>query len=72
MVKEKMLSPRDAAQKLNIGLQRLYVLLYSGKLRAEKQGNRWLIPASAIAERLERVETFKKLRGASAEGDHAD
>ena len=67
MAKEKMLNPREAAQRLNVGLQRLYVLLYSGKLRAEKQGNRWMIPASAITERLQRVKTFRELQGASAE-----
>jgi len=71
MTKERMLNPREAAQRLNIGLQRLYVLLYSGKLRANKQGNRWMIPASAITERLQQVKTFRELQGASAEADHA-
>ncbi|HVB59185.1 MAG TPA: helix-turn-helix domain-containing protein [Candidatus Acidoferrales bacterium] len=70
MAKEKMLNPREAAQRLNVGLQRLYVLLYSGKLRAEKQGNRWMIPASAITERLQRMKTFRELQGASAEDNH--
>lgn len=72
MAKEKMLNPREAAQRLNVGLQRLYVLLYNGKLRAEKVGNRWMIPPSAITERLRQVQTFRKLQGASAEADHAD
>ena len=70
MAKEKMLNPRGAAQRLNVGLQRLYVLLYSGKLRAEKQGNRWMIPTSAITERLQRMKTFRELQGASAEDSH--
>jgi excisionase family DNA binding protein len=66
MTGEKMLSPRQAAQKLNIGMQRLYALLYSGKLRGTKQGNRWVITASAVAERFQQVEEFQKLRGACA------
>ncbi|MGB6788286.1 MAG: helix-turn-helix domain-containing protein [Candidatus Acidiferrales bacterium] len=71
MAKEKMLNPREAAQRLNVGLQRLYVLLYSGKLRAEKQGNRWMIPASAITERQQQVRTLRELQGASAGAGHA-
>ena len=66
MTGEKMLSPRQAAQKLNIGMQRLYALLYSGKLRATKQGNRWVIAESAIADRLRQLEDFQKLQGACA------
>lgn len=66
MKSEAMLSPRQAAQKLNIGMQRLYALLYSGKLRASKHCNRWTIPESAVAERLRQVVGFQKLQGASA------
>jgi excisionase family DNA binding protein len=64
MTGEKTLSPRQAAQKLNIGMQRLYALLYSGKLRGTKQGNRWAITAGAVAERLQRIKEFQKLQGA--------
>ena len=65
MKNEAMLSPREAAQRLNIGMQRLYALLYSGKLRASKRGNRWAIPAGAVAERERQVEGFQRLHGAS-------
>jgi excisionase family DNA binding protein len=66
MTGEKTLSPRQAAQKLNIGMQRLYALLYSGKLRGTKQGNRWIITASAVAERLQQIDEFQRLHGACA------
>jgi len=59
MSSEKTLSPGQAARKLGVGLQRVYSLLYSGKLRATKQRNRWLIPESVITERLQWVEKFK-------------
>jgi excisionase family DNA binding protein len=65
MSAEKTLSPRQAALKLHVGMQRLYALLYSGKLRATKQGNRWVIPESAVAERSRQVEEFQKLHGAA-------
>lgn len=66
MAREKTLNPREAAQRLKIGMQRLYMLLYSGKLRATKQGRRWAIPESAVVERLHQVAEFQKLHGASA------
>ena len=66
MKQETTLSPQQAAQKLRVGMPRIYSLLYSGKLRASKRGNRWAIPESAVAERLRQVEGFQKLHGASA------
>ena len=56
MAKNKSLNPREAAQQLGIGMPRVYALLWSGKLPATKQGNRWLIPVSAIESRLKAKE----------------
>ena len=52
MAKDKTLNPREAAQQLGIGMPRIYALLWSGKLSATKQGNRRLIPVSAVESRL--------------------
>jgi excisionase family DNA binding protein len=53
MKKQLELSPRDAAQKLGVGLDYLYSLLWTGKLQGRKVGKRWLIPAEAVEARLE-------------------
>jgi excisionase family DNA binding protein len=52
MVLGKTLNPREAARRLGVGMPRIYALLWSGKLQATKQGNCWLIPASAVEARL--------------------
>lgn len=51
---EKFLTPREAAVALSVGMTRVYALLYSGQLEGRKadDGANWLIPASAIQERL--------------------
>jgi excisionase family DNA binding protein len=56
-------TPSEAARRLSIGVQRLYDLLHSGKLRAFKRGTRWAIPESAIAERKKQVQKFAELQG---------
>jgi excisionase family DNA binding protein len=53
MKKQPELTPRDAAQKLGVGLDYLYSLLWTGKLQGRKVGKRWLIPAEAVEARLE-------------------
>ena len=63
MKSETELTPSEAAQRLQIGMQRLYDLLHSGKLRAVKRGTRWAIPESAIVERQFRVQQFAQLQG---------
>jgi len=63
MRSEIELTPNEAAQRLHIGIQRLYDLLHSGKLRAIKRGTRWAIPESAIVERQLRVRQFAQLQG---------
>ena len=56
MVKEESLNPREAAQRLGVGMPRIYALLWSGKLRATKRRNRWLIPSGVIESRLKMRE----------------
>jgi excisionase family DNA binding protein len=53
MKKQLELTPRDAAQKLGVGLDYLYSLLWTGKLQGRKVGKRWLIPTEAVEARLE-------------------
>jgi len=53
MKKEPELTPRDAAQKLGVGLDYLYSLLWTRKLQGRKVGKLWLIPAEAVEARLE-------------------
>ncbi len=52
--KERGLSPREAALRLGIGLDFVYRELWSGKLPGRKEEGRWVIPATAIEERLAR------------------
>ena len=52
MVSEKTLNPREAARRLGVGMPRIYALLWSGKVPATKQGNRWLIPVGVIEARV--------------------
>jgi excisionase family DNA binding protein len=52
MKKQLELTPRDVAQKLGLGLDYLYSLLWTGKLQGRKVGKRWLIPAEAVEARL--------------------
>ncbi len=52
--KETGLSPREAALRLSIGLDFVYRELWSGKLPGRKEEGRWVIPATAIEERLAR------------------
>jgi excisionase family DNA binding protein len=55
--KDKHLSAVEAARRLGIGLDYLYSLLWTGKLKAHKVGKRWRIPAEAVVARLkERAE----------------
>ena len=51
-ITEAKLSPREAAIKLGISMNRVYNLLWSGKLRADQAEGKWYIPESAVEERL--------------------
>ena len=49
----KVLTPRESWQLLGIGRTKFYQLLAEGKIRCFKNGRRFLIPESAIAEFIE-------------------
>lgn len=48
----KVLSVREAAQRLGCTLKYVYDLLYSGRLPAQKDGHHWRIPVEAVEARL--------------------
>ena len=54
--KEKMepaeMSPRQAARCLEVRLDGLYSLIWSGKLAAKKVDGRWRVSAAAVEKRL--------------------
>lgn len=50
------LTPREAAQRLGIGLDSVYSLLWSGKLPARKVDGRWIVNPSDVAVRLKSKE----------------
>jgi len=56
----KTVTTAEAARMLSIGRGFLYDLLHSGKLKAEKQGKRWLILEQSVQERLERLAANSK------------
>jgi excisionase family DNA binding protein len=55
--KENEISAIQAARILGVGLDYLYGLIWTGKLEARKEGNRWRVSASSVDSR------FKTLRG---------
>ena len=52
MTKGKQVTAVEAARKLGVGLDYLYSLLWTGKLRGTKVGKQWRISADAVEERL--------------------
>ncbi len=44
----RIYTPEEAQKKLKIGRSRFYKLLHEGKIKALKNGNRYLIPESSI------------------------
>jgi excisionase family DNA binding protein len=56
MLKQVEVSAVEAARRLGVGLDYLYSLLWTGKIRARKIGRRWRVSAEAIEAKL-------KLRG---------
>jgi excisionase family DNA binding protein len=52
--KKTELSAIEAARRLGIGLDYLYSLLWTGKLRGLKVGKQWRIPAKAVEARLKK------------------
>jgi excisionase family DNA binding protein len=56
MKQQSELSPRQVAQRLRIGLDSVYSLVWSGKLSARKVDGRWRVQASDVDARLARKE----------------
>lgn len=52
MTKSQELSAVEAARRLGVGLDYLYSLLWTGKLRGRKEGKKWRIPVEAVEARL--------------------
>lgn len=52
MNSQKVLTVREAAQRLGCTLKYVYDLLYSGRLPAQKNGQQWRIPAESVEARL--------------------
>jgi excisionase family DNA binding protein len=52
MNSQKVLSVREAAQRLGCTLKYVYDLLYCGRLPAQKHGQQWRIPVAAVEARL--------------------
>jgi excisionase family DNA binding protein len=59
---ERYYTPAEAARKLGIGLQRVYMLLADGKIRARKHGQNWRISETEIQLRLQFLEVFNRGR----------
>jgi excisionase family DNA binding protein len=56
MAKLEDFTIREAAKRLDLTLNYLYQLVWSGKLAAHRRDGRWSIPAEAIEGRL-RIRT---------------
>jgi len=56
MKQQSNLSPKETAQRLGIGLDSVYSLVWSGKLAARKVDGRWLVSASDVDTRLKSKE----------------
>ncbi len=56
MPTEKECSAVEAARRLNVGLDYLYALLWTGKLVGRKVNKRWRVSETSIAERLNKVK----------------
>jgi excisionase family DNA binding protein len=64
MAKQTEMTAIAAAKILGVGLDYLYSLLWTGKLKGRKAGERWLIPASAVEARLHERRKASGLRSA--------
>ncbi|MGN0575564.1 MAG: helix-turn-helix domain-containing protein [Ruminococcus sp.] len=57
---EKIYTPKQAWELLNIGRTRFYQLLKEGKIRYFKNGNRYLIPESAILAFIDGTNAYSQ------------
>jgi len=62
-VKQLEITPREAAQRLGIGLDSVYSLLWSGKLAARRLEGRWRILAASVEARLQAREARRGTAG---------
>jgi excisionase family DNA binding protein len=61
MVEEKYLTPRECARELGISLDRIYTLLWSGRLAASKNDRgEWRVPAGVVEQRKEFVAAYRQ------------
>jgi excisionase family DNA binding protein len=51
-MKGGFMSVRAAAERLQVNMQFVYLLIWNRKLTAHKEGNRWLISESSVAARI--------------------
>ncbi len=58
-----LLSVPEACEKLRIGRTRLYQILNAGQIKAVRMGKRTFIPAAAIEEFINGLESFTKCQG---------
>jgi excisionase family DNA binding protein len=49
--RNETLTAREFATRSGLGLQYIYIKIWSGKIPARKVDGRWLIPAAALEER---------------------
>jgi len=63
MKQSSALTPRKAAQTLRIGLDSVYALIWSGKLRAKKVEGRWMINAWDVDARRRNREAHRGTTG---------
>ncbi len=54
MQKRIALSAIEAARRLQVGLDYLYSLLWTGKLAGQKIGKQWRIPIESVEARLKK------------------
>ena len=56
MANEREMTVIQAARKLGVGLDYVYSLLWTGKLKARKRERKWVIPESAVKERVQALK----------------
>lgn len=59
---DEFLQAAEAARKLRIGVDRLYALLWSGKLPGRKVDGQWRIPEAAVEERRKTLSQRRRAR----------
>lgn len=56
---ETLITPEDAAEMLGCGMNSIYKLLNSGKIKAMRIGRHWKIPKRAIQEYILQASQMK-------------